>query len=252
MSKKIINLMLAGIMAAGMMLAPADTFAADAVNNTFSHEYDTDDGIVGSWYCRNDGVSWRLDILEDGSFSATYQSFKEYTGKQIAGDWNQSMNDGEITFNLIGRNGDFDQAVKLSDNRNYLTTYINDKECVFYKDNDEIGIPSGTDTDAVKESFDGIWETEYQGYNILLSVEDGRLKFNVLEHTDDADSQLLTRSESYGLNTAFTGYYYSFSLDDLGVGWTDVQCQLFLMNDGTVRFIASDKYTRYFLTFDRS
>lgn len=252
MSKKMINLMLAGVITAGMVLAPADTFAVDAVSDTCSYEYNTDDGIVSSWYCRNDGVSWQLNILENGSFSATYQSLKEFTGKKIVGDWNQSVNGGENSFNLIGRNGEFDQTVRLSDNGNYLTTYINDEECVFYKDNDEIGIPSGTDTDAVKESFDGTWETEYRGYNILLSVEDGRLKFDVLEHTDDADGQLLTRSESYGLNTAFTGYYYSFSLDDLGVGWTDVQCQLFLMNDETVRFIASDMYTRYFLMFDRS
>lgn len=95
-SKKLINLMMAGMMAAGVMMAPASTFAVDTKTcNICGHKFDTYDGIVSSWYSRKDGVSRRLDIFEDGSFSIVYTSFKEYTGKKIIGDWNRSM-DGEF------------------------------------------------------------------------------------------------------------------------------------------------------------
>lgn len=65
--------------------------------------------------------------------------------------------DGENTFDLVERDGDFIQTVKLSDNGNYLTTYINGEEYIFYKDNAEINIPLGADAGADEESFGGTW-----------------------------------------------------------------------------------------------
>ena len=183
-SKKLINLMMVGVMAAGVMMAPASTFAVDTKTcNICGHKFDTYDGIVSSWYNRKDGVSRRLDIFEDGIFSIVYTSFKEYTGKKIVGVWNRSM-DGDNAFDLIERDGSFVQTVKLSDNGNYLTTYIGGDELVFYKDNAEINIPLGADAGADEESFGGTWVTEYEGYNILLTVEDGDVKFSVLESPD--------------------------------------------------------------------
>ena len=97
-NKKLVNLMMAGVMAAGVIMAPASTFAAKTCN-ICGHKFDAYDGIVSSWYNRKDGVSRRLDIFEDGSFSIVYTSFKEYTGKKIIGDWSRSV-DGENTFDL--------------------------------------------------------------------------------------------------------------------------------------------------------
>ena len=89
--------------------------------------------------------------------------------------------DGENTFDLVERDGDFIQTVKLSDNGNYLTTYINGEEYIFYKDNAEINIPLGANADADEESFGGTWVTEYEGYNILLTVEDGDVSLTSLK-----------------------------------------------------------------------
>lgn len=251
-SKKLINLMMAGMMAAGVMMAPASTFAAKTCS-ICGHKFDTYDGIVSSWYSRKDGVSRRLDIFEDGSFSIVYTSFKEYTGKKIVGDWNRSM-DGENTFNLVERDGNFIQTVKLSDNGNYLTTYINGEEYIFYKDNAEINIPLGADAGADEESFGGTWVTEYEVYNILLTVEDGNVKFSVLENPGnnaEAFGRSFVRSERYGSDTAFKRYYYDFTISDLEVGWENIPCHMFMMENGTIRLVAGDKFKRYFLIFEK-
>ena len=195
----------------------------------------------------------RLDIFEDGSFSIVYTSFKEYTGKKIIGDWNRSV-DGENTFDLVERDGDFIQTVKLSDNGNYLTTYINGEELIFYKDNAEINIPLGADAGADEESFGGTWVTEYEGYNILLTVEDGNVKFSVLENPGnnaEAFGRSFVRSERYGSDTAFKRYYYDFKISDLEVGWENIQCHMFMMENGTIRLVAGDKFKRYFLIFEK-
>lgn len=253
-NKKLVNLMMAGVMAAGVIMAPASTFAVDSKTcNICGHKFDTYDGIVSSWYNRKNGISQRLDIFEDGSFSITRISFKEYAGKKVVGDWNRSM-DGDNTFDLVERNGNFIQTVRLSDNGNYLTTYINDEEFIFYKDNAEINIPLGADANADKESFDGTWLTEYDGYNILLTVKDGEVKFDVLERPDDnskAFRRSLIRSERYGSNTAFKRYYYDFTISDLEVGWDNIPCHMFMMENGTIRLVAGDKFKRYFLTFEK-
>lgn len=253
-SKKLINLMMAGMMAAGVMMAPASTFAVDTKTcNICGHKFDTYDGIVSSWYSRKDGVSRRLDIFEDGSFSIVYTSFKEYTGKKIIGDWNRSM-DGENTFDLVERDGDFIQTVKLSDNGNYLTTYINGEEYIFYKDNAEINIPLGANAGADEESFGGTWVTEYEGYNILLTVEDGDVKFDVLEspgNNAEAFGRSFVRSERYGSDAAFKRYYYDFKISDLEVGWENIPCHMFMMENGTIRLVAGDKFKRYFLIFEK-
>lgn len=182
-----------------------------------------------------------------------YTSFKEYTGKKIVGDWNRSM-DGENTFDLVERDGNFIQTVKLSDNGNYLTTYINGEEYIFYKDNAEINIPLGADADADEESFDGTWVTEYEGYNILLAVEDGNVKFSVLENPGnnaEAFGRSFVRSERYGSDTAFKRYYYDFTISDLEVGWENIPCHMFMMENGTIRLFAGDKFKRYFLIFEK-
>ncbi len=251
-SKKLVNLMMASVMAAGVIMAPASIFAAKTCN-ICGHKFDTYDGIVSSWYSRKDGVSRRLDIFEDGSFSIVYTSFKEYTGKKIIGDWNRSV-DGENTFDLVERDGDFIQTVKLSDNGNYLTTYINGEELIFYKDNAEINIPLGADAGADEESFGGTWVTEYEGYNILLTVEDGNVKFSVLENPGnnaEAFGRSFVRSERYGSDTAFKRYYYDFKISDLEVGWENIQCHMFMMENGTIRLVAGDKFKRYFLIFEK-
>ena len=251
-NKKLVNLMMAGVMAAGVIMAPASTFAAKTCS-ICGHKFDTYDGIVSSWYNRKDGVSQRIDIFEDGSFSIMYTSFKEYTGKKIVGDWNRSM-DGENTFNLVERDGNFIQTVKLSDNGNYLTTYINGEEYIFYKDNAEINIPLGADAGADEESFGGTWVTEYEGYNILLTVEDGNVKFSVLENPGnnaEAFGRSFVRSERYGSDTAFKRYYYDFTISDLEVGWENIPCHMFMMENGTIRLVAGDKFKRYFLIFEK-
>ena len=50
-NKKLVNLMMAGVMAAGVIMAPASTFAAKTCN-ICGHKFDTYDGIVSSWYNR--------------------------------------------------------------------------------------------------------------------------------------------------------------------------------------------------------
>lgn len=89
-NKKLVNLMMAGVMAAGVIMAPASTFAAKTCN-ICGHKFDTYDGIVSSWYNRKDGVSQRIDIFEDGSFSIVYTSFKSIPGKRLSetgtGQW---------------------------------------------------------------------------------------------------------------------------------------------------------------------
>lgn len=54
-NKKLVNLMMAGVMAAGVIMAPASTFAAKTCN-ICGHKFDTYDGIVSSWYNRKDGI----------------------------------------------------------------------------------------------------------------------------------------------------------------------------------------------------
>ena len=63
-NKKLVNLMMAGVMAAGVIMAPASTFAAKTCS-ICGHKFDTYDGIVSSWYNRKDGVSQRIDIFEN-------------------------------------------------------------------------------------------------------------------------------------------------------------------------------------------
>lgn len=98
------------------------------------------------------------------------------------------------------------------------------------------------------------WLTEYEGYNILLTVEDGNVKFSVLENPGnnaEAFGRSFVRSERYGSDTAFKRYYYDFTISDLEVGWENIPCHMFMMENGTIRLVAGDKFKRYFLTFEK-
>ena len=201
-----------------------------------------------------------FDQSEADSISEKISDFSSETGWEIYAFTTEdaqgytSQEYGENTFDLVERDGDFIQTVKLSDNGNYLTTYINGEEYIFYKDNAEINIPLGADAGADEESFGGTWVTEYEGYNILLTVEDGNVKFDVLEspgNNAEAFGRSFVRSERYGSDTAFKRYYYDFTISDLEVGWENIPCHMFMMENGTIRLVAGDKFKRYFLTFEK-
>lgn len=87
-NKKLVNLMMAGVMAAGVIMAPASTFAAKTCN-ICGHKFDTYDGIVSSWYNRKDGVSQRIDIME--VFLSCTHLLKSIPGKRLSetgtGQW---------------------------------------------------------------------------------------------------------------------------------------------------------------------
>ena len=80
------------------------------------------------------------------------------------------------------------------------------------------------------------------------------VKFDVLEspgNNAEAFGRSFVRSERYGSDTAFKRYYYDFTISDLEVGWENIPCHMFMMENGTIRLVAGDKFKRYFLTFEK-
>lgn len=207
-------------------------------------EYD-EANLVGSWYCgiAAGGQANRIDVFEDGSF-AWYAG----TGKVI-GFWNRSE-DGERTFDLMEREGEFIQVVNLSSNENYFTTWIDGKKCVFYKDNAETCIPTGADADAIESDFNGVWAGKYNGYSVLLTVDDGAITFASLD--SDVSGSAIRNVES-NITSDFKNFSYDFELKDYEIGWMDVKGHLFLMTDGTLKMSAgeSDGSRKAFLTFEK-
>ena len=93
-----------------------------------------------------------------------------------------------------------------------------------------------------------------KGDIIRLAVEDGNVKFSVLENPGnnaEAFGRSFVRSERYGSDTAFKRYYYDFTISDLEVGWENIPCHMFMMENGTIRLFAGDKFKRYFLIFEK-
>ena len=40
-------------------------------------------------------------------------------------------------------------------------------------------------------------------------------------------------------------------ISDLEVGWENIPCHMFMMENGTIRLVAGDKFKRYFLIFEK-
>ena len=77
--------------------------------------------------------------------------------------------------------------------------------------------------------------------------------FTVLENPGnnaEAFGRSFVRSERHGSDTAFKRYYYDFKISDLEVGWENIPCYMFMMENGTIRLVAGDKFKRYFLIFE--